>query len=71
MRKFREWLRNLGEHSSRTDIWVFCFLFAFISCFTGWLPCNDNTIVRTLLTLMAVDLGIVKVTDAVEKVFKK
>lgn len=68
---FKNWLNNLGEKSSRTDLWsiwisllFLCSASCFFLCGIGKLPeCNEvfityNTyILLTCLSAMLVDLG--------------
>jgi len=55
---FLNYLTKLGTKKGRTDLWVLCIVFAFISCITGYIPCVQNNVVMTILIGMFSDLGI-------------
>ena len=79
------WIKNLGEKSSRTDVWVILYVlltfasaFFFFACGTGFIPSCDagfiksNMIVLTsLITGMMVDLGIKRWKGTNEKEIKE
>lgn len=52
------WLSNLGEKSSRTDIWVILITVTYISCLFNIVPCKENFMVLSILAGMFADLGI-------------
>jgi hypothetical protein len=55
---FLKWLSKLGTKEGRTDLWVICITFAFITCITGYIPCMNNSLVMTILVGMFADLGV-------------
>lgn len=55
---FLKWLTKLGTKDGRTDLWVLCITFAFITCITGYIPCMNNSLVMTILVGMFADLGV-------------
>jgi len=52
------WLSNLGEKSSRTDIWVLLIVLMFVGCIFDFVECRQNWYVTTILSGMFLDLGI-------------
>lgn len=52
------WLSNLGEKSSRTDVWVACIILMFFGCLTGIWECNQNWYLDIIVIGMFADLGI-------------
>ncbi len=55
---FLKWISKLGTKDGRTDLWVLCIVFAFITCITGYIPCMNNSLVMTILVGMFADLGV-------------
>lgn len=55
---FLRWTSRLGTKDGRTDLWVICITFAFITCITGYIPCMNNSLVMTILVGMFADLGV-------------
>lgn len=56
--QFLNWLSNLGEKSSRTDVWVVLITMTYISCLFNIVPCTENFMVISILGGMFADLGI-------------
>jgi hypothetical protein len=52
------WIKDLGEKSSRTDVWVVLIVLTYISCLFELVPCAENWYVTTILVGMFLDLGI-------------
>jgi hypothetical protein len=56
--KLLAWLNNLGEKSSRTDVWVVLITLMFLGCLFQFIQCENNWYVTTILIGMFSDLGI-------------
>jgi len=52
------WLADLGERSSRTDLWVILIAMQFITCHFGLVECTQNWYVDIITIGMFSDLGI-------------
>jgi len=54
--KLWNWVNNLGTKSGRRDIWVIFLTIVGVSCLYGFAPCQDNTILMTIIGGMFADL---------------
>lgn len=52
------WIGNLGEKSSRTDVWVVLIILLFFGCTTGYFKCDQNWYLDIIVIGMFTDLGI-------------
>lgn len=57
------WFSQLGERTGRSDIWVALIALYFISCNVPMLGCSQDPIVKFIITLMFIDLGVIKASD--------
>lgn len=51
-----KWISELGTKSGRRDIWVIFLTTVGVSCLYGFAPCQDNTILMTIIGGMFADL---------------
>jgi len=57
------WFSQLGERTGRSDIWVVLITLYFIQCNIPFIECNETAIVKFIITLMFIDLGVIKASD--------
>lgn len=60
--RFLDWLNDLGEKSSRTDIWVILITLTYLGCIFNFISCEETPITSTILIAMFADLGISTIT---------
>lgn len=60
--RFLDWLYDLGEKSSRTDLWVALIVLFFIYCVAHPEGCRDNPYTDIMLCGMFIDLGLDKLS---------
>lgn len=55
------------QRPMRAILWAFSIFIAFLGCIAGFIPCEDNEIVQTILIIMGGDLGVYTVSRTYEK----
>lgn len=61
MNRLINWFFDLGEKSSRTDIWVMLITITYLGCIFRLVECQENPIITTILIAMFADLGITSI----------
>ena len=52
------WLADLGEKSSRTDVWVGLIVLQYVCCLFNLIECSQNWYIDIITIGMFTDLGI-------------